>query len=177
MALDDRLAKQRDLLQRAERVIVGGGQGHKRPSLVPGYPIFAERGEGCRFFDADGNAYLDYLCSFGPIVLGHNYPRVTQAVQRRAELGTVFNVGAPLEVDLAERLVRLIPSAELVTYCRQDRPCLHRPRPDRPLRLSRLARLVPDRRPRCSRRRLCAHPGSALQRSRPIAGALRPVPR
>ncbi len=113
----DRLAKQRELRARAERVLVGGGQGHKRPLPVPDYPLFAERGEGCRFFDPDGNAYIDYLLSYGPIVLGHNYPRVTEAVCRRAALGTVFNVGAPPEIELAERLVRLIPSAEMVTYC------------------------------------------------------------
>ncbi len=117
MPATDRLAKQRDLLVRAERVILGGGQGHKRVPAVPDYPLFAERGEGCRFFDPDGNAYIDYLLSFGPIVLGHNYPRVTEAVQRRAERGTVFNIGAPPEIELAERLVRLIPSAEMVTYC------------------------------------------------------------
>lgn len=113
----DRLERQRELLKRAEQVLVGGGQGHKRPSYVPDYPLFAARGKGCRFFDADGNGYIDYLLSFGPIVLGYNYPCVVEAVKARAEQGTVFDVGTPLEIELAERLVELIPSAEMVTYC------------------------------------------------------------
>jgi len=115
--MGDRLRKQHELLKRAEQVLVGGGQGHKRPSYVPDYPLFAVRGEGCRFYDADGNGYIDYLLSFGPIVLGYNYPRVVEAVKRRAEQGTIFDVGTPLEIELAERLVELIPSAEMVTYC------------------------------------------------------------
>lgn len=115
--MEDRLSRQRNLWERAQRVLVGGGQGHKRPSGVPYYPLFATRGDGCRFYDADGNSYIDYLLSFGPITLGHNYPRVTEAVSRQARLGTIFNVGAPLEIELAERLTRIIPSAEMVTYC------------------------------------------------------------
>ncbi|MBM3500670.1 MAG: aspartate aminotransferase family protein, partial [Armatimonadetes bacterium] len=111
------LSKQQALWERAQQVLMGGGQGHKRPSPVPGYPTFATHGEGCRFFDADGNGYIDYLLSFGPITLGHNYPRVTEAVTRQAQLGTIFDIGTGLEIELAERLVQLIPSAELVTYC------------------------------------------------------------
>jgi glutamate-1-semialdehyde aminotransferase len=111
------MSHQGELWTRAQRVLMGGGQGHKRPSAVPGYPIFATHGEGCRFFDADGKAYIDYLLAFGPITLGHNYPRVTEAVTRQAQLGTIFNIGTVLEVELAERLVHTIPSAELVTYC------------------------------------------------------------
>ncbi len=115
--MGDRLQRQRELLNRAQRVLVGGGQGHKRPSYVPDYPLFAVRGEGCRFFDADGNGYIDYLLSFGPIVLGYDYARVVEAVKARAEQGTIFDVGTPFEIELAERLVDVIPSAEMVTYC------------------------------------------------------------
>ncbi|MFQ6131052.1 MAG: aspartate aminotransferase family protein [Armatimonadota bacterium] len=104
------------LFERAKEVIVGGAQAHKRPSYVPDLPIMAQRGEGCYFWDPDGNRYIDYLCAYGPILLGYAHPKTTQAALERARQGTVFNIGTPLEILLAEKLVEIIPCAEMVSY-------------------------------------------------------------
>jgi len=107
---------QRKLFERSKEVIVGGAQAHKRPSYVPDLPLLAQRGEGCRFWDADGNCYIDYLCAYGPILLGYGHPKVTQAALERARQGTVFDVGTPVEILLAEKLVQIIPCAEMVSF-------------------------------------------------------------
>ena len=72
------------LFVRAERVVPGGIYGHQSPRmLVPGaYPYFFARGDGARLWDVDGNEYLDLLCGYGPIVLGHNHPAVEDAARR-----------------------------------------------------------------------------------------------
>ena len=102
------------LQERAKQVLVGGGQPHKRRQ--PPQPIMIERGQGCHIWDADGNEYIDYLMAYGPVLLGYGYPKVIDAVATHLEKGNVYNVGHPLEIELAEKLVELIPSAERVTY-------------------------------------------------------------
>lgn len=104
------------LVRRARELTIGGGQGHKRGMDVPGYPRFAVRGNGCRFWDDQGREFIDYLCAFGPIVLGYAHPKVDEAVKRQIDQGVIFNVPHPLESDLAERLVDMIPCAEMVSY-------------------------------------------------------------
>jgi glutamate-1-semialdehyde 2,1-aminomutase len=97
------------LFARAQRVVPGGIYGHPSPALlVPGrYPYFFARGRGARIWDVDGNEYVDLLCSYGPIVLGHCHPAVDEAARRQAADGDCFNsYGAPF-VELAERLVAL----------------------------------------------------------------------
>lgn len=101
---------------RACRRIPGGVTSNVR--FFPPYPIFMERAAGSKVYDVDGREYIDYCLAFGPLIAGHGHPRVTDAM--RAELerrGTVL-FGAPteLELTLAERLARLIPSAEMVRF-------------------------------------------------------------
>jgi len=110
------LSSTTDLLGRARQVVMGGGQGHKRPSDIPGYPAFAVRGKGCRFWDNEGREFIDYLCAFGPILLGYAHPAVDEAVKNQIDEGVIFNVPHPSEAELAERLIGLIPSAEMVAY-------------------------------------------------------------
>jgi len=105
-----------DLTRRAAELIVGGGQGHKRPCSIPGYPAFACRGKGMRFWDDQGREFIDYLCAFGPVLLGYAHPKVDEAVKRRIDEGVVFNVGHPMEIELAQVLVDLIPCAEMVSF-------------------------------------------------------------
>jgi glutamate-1-semialdehyde 2,1-aminomutase len=105
-----------DLLQRAGKVILGGGQGHKHPTQIPGYPAYVVRGKGCRFWDDQGREFIDYLCAFGPILLGYAHPKVDAAVKQRMDEGIIFNLPHPSEADLAQRLIDLIPCAELVAY-------------------------------------------------------------
>ena len=99
------------LFARAERVVPGGIYGHQSPQmLVPeAYPYFFARADGARLWDVDGNEYVDLMCSYGPIVLGHNHPAVDAAARREAANGQCFNGPARVWVELAERLVALTP--------------------------------------------------------------------
>lgn len=101
------------LFERAKRVVPGGIYGHQSPrTLVPGrYPSFFARGDGARIWDVDGNEYIDLMCSYGPIVLGHRHPRVEAAAQAQAAAGDCFNGPGRAWVELAERLVDLTPWA------------------------------------------------------------------
>ena len=99
------------LRARARRVIPGGMFGHMRAAGLPdGYPQFFERGEGCHLWDVDGRRYVDFMCSWGPNILGHKHPRVMEAVQRQLAAGDCLNGPTERMVELAERLVRLIPT-------------------------------------------------------------------
>jgi glutamate-1-semialdehyde 2,1-aminomutase len=77
-------------------------------------PIFVERGEGCELIDVDGNRYVDWVCSWGPLILGHADPAVIAAVADAATRGTSFGAATEAEVELAEEVVERIPSAEMV---------------------------------------------------------------
>src|SRR4029079_8829908 len=72
----NRYAESEALLDRARRVVPGGVYGHQSPRMVVGaaYPYFFARGDGCRVWDVDGNEFIDLMCSYGPIVLGHQHP-------------------------------------------------------------------------------------------------------
>jgi glutamate-1-semialdehyde 2,1-aminomutase len=106
-----------ELYARACRVIPGGVNSPVRAfRAVGGTPLFIERGAGAEIFDADGNAYLDLVCSWGPLIAGHAHPAVLAAVS--AALARGMSYGAPCvgEVQLAERLVRAYPAAEQVRF-------------------------------------------------------------
>ena len=107
--------KSNDLFIRANGIIPGAVNSPVRAwKAVGGSPLFVERAQGARLYDADGNSFIDYVGSYGPAILGHAHPRVAAAVARRAEQG--FSYGAPtrLEVELAERINGAIPAAEKV---------------------------------------------------------------
>jgi glutamate-1-semialdehyde 2,1-aminomutase len=105
------------LRARARRVVPGGMFGHMRASGLPaGYPQFFERGDGCHLWDVDGRRYVDFMCSWGPIILGHKHPAVTEAVQRQMAAGDCLNGPTERMVELAERLVRLIPHADWALF-------------------------------------------------------------
>ena len=77
-------------------------------------PLFIARGEGPHIIDVDGNAYVDYVCSWGPLIAGHAHPAVVEAVVEAARLGTSYGAPTPGEVELAREVVRRVPSAEMV---------------------------------------------------------------
>ncbi|MDH7569921.1 MAG: aminotransferase class III-fold pyridoxal phosphate-dependent enzyme, partial [Armatimonadota bacterium] len=79
-------------------------------------PCYIVRGEGCRVWDLDGNEYIDFRNSLGPISLGHRYPAVEDAIRRQLEQGIIFGYAHPLEVDVARLLVEMIPCAESVRF-------------------------------------------------------------
>ena len=108
-----------DLLAAARRVVPGASQTlSKGPHMfVEGaYPVFLERGQDSRVWDVDGNVYTDYILGLAAITLGYSYPAVNDAVARQLERGSIFSLPSPLEVDVAERLVGLIPCAEMVRF-------------------------------------------------------------
>jgi glutamate-1-semialdehyde 2,1-aminomutase len=114
--VNDASADQR-LRQRAQRVIPGGMYGHLRSDRLPqGYPQFFERGEGCHLWDVNGKRYVDFMCSWGPIVVGHQHPAVTEAVERQMAAGDCLNGPSERMVELAERLVGLIPHADWALF-------------------------------------------------------------
>jgi len=105
------------LRARARRVVPGGMYGHMRAAGLPdGYPQFFERGEGCHVWDVDGRRYVDFMCSWGPNILGHKHPRVMEAVQRQLAAGDCLNGPSERMVELAERLVRLVPAADWALF-------------------------------------------------------------
>ena len=115
------IAESERLWERACRVIPAGTQTlSKAPSqFVDGVsPKFLVRGSGCHVWDVDGNEYIDYPMALGPIMLGYDYPPVTAAVIAQLHEGTTFTLMHPKEVELAERLVDLIPCAERVRFAK-----------------------------------------------------------
>ncbi|MFQ5638719.1 MAG: aminotransferase class III-fold pyridoxal phosphate-dependent enzyme [bacterium] len=109
----------REWWARAEKRIPCGTQTlSKAPNqFVRGVsPIFLERGQGAHVWDVDGNEYIDYPMALGPIILGHAYPRVIDAVAEQMRLGTTFTLMHPLEVELTELLCDVIPCAEMVRF-------------------------------------------------------------
>ncbi|HEY6419434.1 MAG TPA: aminotransferase class III-fold pyridoxal phosphate-dependent enzyme [Candidatus Binataceae bacterium] len=108
------------LFERAKKVIPGGIYGHQTPLMLTrgAFPSFFARGDGSHIWDVDGNEYIDYMCSYGPIVLGHRHPKVEEAARRQAELGNCFNAPGPIWVELAEYLVSITPFADWVVYAK-----------------------------------------------------------
>jgi glutamate-1-semialdehyde 2,1-aminomutase len=104
-----------ELFARARRVIPGGVNSPVRSfAAVGGEPLFFARGAGSRIYDVDGNEYVDCVCSWGPLVLGHAHPRVVERVQRVVQDGTTFGACIEAEVELAELLVSAVPGIEMV---------------------------------------------------------------
>jgi glutamate-1-semialdehyde 2,1-aminomutase len=110
--------KSNSLFERALNVIPGGIPGHQSPMLLVfgSCPCFIERAEGPRFWDVDGNEYIDYMCAYGPMVLGYNHPKVEQAA--RAQLDKVDTANLPSEryVELAEKLTKVVPIADWAIF-------------------------------------------------------------
>jgi len=105
------------LQKRAEQVIPGGVDSPVRAfKSVGGEPPFIVRGEGPRMWDADGNEYIDYVLSWGPLILGHSAPEVLEAIVAAARKGTSFGASNPAEPDLAEAVLEAYPFAEKVRF-------------------------------------------------------------
>ena len=104
------------LYARAHAVIPGGIFGHYGSSVRPSAPKFFSRSEGAKFWDVDGNEYIDYMCAFGPNVLGYNHPVVDDAARRRQRLGHAVSLASPVMVDLAERLVDQVDAADWALF-------------------------------------------------------------
>ncbi|EQD71904.1 glutamate-1-semialdehyde-2,1-aminomutase [mine drainage metagenome] len=103
------------LFERAQQFIPGGVNSPVRAfRSVGGTPRFLTRGKGPRVWDVEGKEYIDYVCSWGPLLHGHAHPSVIQAVQASVERGLSFGAPTALEVEMAEKLTQLLPSLEMV---------------------------------------------------------------
>lgn len=103
------------LLARAQELIPGGVNSPVRAfRSVGGTPRFMERGEGCYLIDADGNRYVDYICSWGPLILGHRFPPVMEAIAAVLECGTSFGAPTEREIEMAGLIRDAVPSMEMV---------------------------------------------------------------
>ncbi|WP_456420163.1 glutamate-1-semialdehyde 2,1-aminomutase [Thermovibrio sp.] len=110
-----RVERSKALFEEAKKYIPGGVNSPVRAfKSVGDVPRFIERAKGSHIWDVDGNEYIDYVCSWGPMILGHAHPKVVEAIQRQAERGTSYGAPTELEVELAKMIVGLVPSVEKV---------------------------------------------------------------
>src|SRR6266576_3751668 len=106
-----------EIFRRATEVLVGGVNSPVRAfRAVGGDPIVVDRAAGARLWDADGNEYIDYVCSWGALILGHAHPKVVEAIATQARRGTSYGMPTELEIELAARLRTALPSCEKVRF-------------------------------------------------------------
>jgi glutamate-1-semialdehyde 2,1-aminomutase len=109
--------RSREIFERAEKVLVGGVNSPVRAfRSVGGDPLVIERGSGQHLYDADGNELLDYVCSWGAMLLGHAFPTVSEAIADQAQRGTSFGVTTELEVELATLIQKAAPFLEKIRF-------------------------------------------------------------
>ncbi|RKO67091.1 glutamate-1-semialdehyde 2,1-aminomutase [Desulfofundulus salinus] len=107
--------RSKELFAQARRYMPGGVNSPVRAfKAVGGQPLFIARGKGALIYDVDGNEYIDYVGSWGPLILGHRHPEVTAALQECLEIGTSFGAPTELEIELARAIVEALPAVEMV---------------------------------------------------------------
>lgn len=108
-------SRNHQLFEQSQQYIPGGVNSPVRAfKSVGGEPVFFQRGEGAYFWDADGKSYIDYVGSWGPLILGHAHPDVVKAVQKAAQNGLTFGAPTEAELDIAKLICQLVPSIEQV---------------------------------------------------------------
>jgi len=109
------MSKSEALWQRAQKVLPGGVNSPVRAwRSVKGNPLFIERAKGAKIYDVDGHEYIDYVCSWGPMIVGHAHEEVIEAIKHTASKGTSFGAPTEVEVELAEMIIKAFPSIEKV---------------------------------------------------------------
>jgi glutamate-1-semialdehyde 2,1-aminomutase len=111
--------RNKQLIERAAQVLPGGVYGHQSTALMPDvFPQFFTRAEGARLWDADGNEYIDYMCAYGPNLLGYRYEPVEAAAAAQQRLGDTMTAPSEIIVDLAERFVSMVGHADWAMFCK-----------------------------------------------------------
>ncbi|HPA73315.1 MAG TPA: aminotransferase class III-fold pyridoxal phosphate-dependent enzyme, partial [Spirochaetota bacterium] len=113
--------KSQELFRKATKVIPCGIYGHFSPApLVPptDYPFYAARAKGAKFWDIDGNEFVDYMCAYGPMVLGYAHPKVEEAARRANMSGSTLSAPGPVMVELAEYLVDMVTIANWAFFAK-----------------------------------------------------------
>jgi glutamate-1-semialdehyde 2,1-aminomutase len=109
------MSTSKQLFERARQHIPGGVNSPVRAfKAVGGTPVFVERADGAYFYDCEGKRYIDYVLSWGPMLMGHNHPHVREAVIRQSEKGLSFGAPTELEIQLADRICEIMPGMDLV---------------------------------------------------------------
>ena len=107
--------RNQELFDRAKALIPGGVNSPVRAfKAVGGTPRFVQRAQGAYFWDANGQKYIDYIGSWGPMILGHGHPAVVEAVQKAVLEGFSFGAPTEREIELAEEIIKLVPSIDMV---------------------------------------------------------------
>ncbi len=115
--MPDKHQRSRKIFEASRRLMPGGVNSPVRAfQAVGGEPVVFAYGRGPRFWDVDGNEYIDYVLSWGPLILGHAHPSVVEVVQRAAERGTTFGAPTELEAELARLVIDTVPSIEMVRF-------------------------------------------------------------
>ncbi len=105
------------LFRQAQNIFPGGVNSPVRAfRAVGGQPLFIERGEGPYLFDVDGNRFIDYVLSWGPLISGHAHPQVVEAIQQAAVKGTSYGAPSPLEIELAQSIMEFMPNLEMLRF-------------------------------------------------------------
>jgi len=105
------------LFQDAQKLFPGGVNSPVRAfRAVGGQPLFIDHGEGAYLYDVDGNRYIDYVLSWGPLITGHAHPKVVEAIQRAAVNGTSYGAPSPLELELAKSIMDFMPNIEMIRF-------------------------------------------------------------
>ncbi len=123
-AIPYQFTNSRALHERAQRVIPAGSQITRLPRYDD-YPIYFERAKGCRAWDVDGNEFIDFLCSIGPVILGYAYDRVDAAVRRVMDSSFQSSMNTPHQIDLAELLAKVIPSCDKSRFFKTGSEATH----------------------------------------------------
>jgi glutamate-1-semialdehyde 2,1-aminomutase len=111
------ISKSISLFQQAQQLLPGGVDSPVRAfRAVGGQPLFIERGEGPYLFDVDGNRYIDYVLSWGPLISGHAHPHVVEAIRGAALKGTSYGAPSPLELELARQVMDFMPNIEMIRF-------------------------------------------------------------
>ncbi|GBE55830.1 glutamate-1-semialdehyde 2,1-aminomutase [archaeon BMS3Bbin16] len=108
------LTRSQELFEESKKVLVGGVNSPVR-AMKP-YPFFVKKAEGCRLVDEDDHSYIDYCLGYGPLILGHANPIVMDAVKSQLDNGTLYGTPTELEIRFAEKVIRHVPSAEMVRF-------------------------------------------------------------
>ncbi|MGA7678474.1 MAG: glutamate-1-semialdehyde 2,1-aminomutase [Dehalococcoidia bacterium] len=110
-------SRSEQLFEEAQRYLPGGVDSPVRAfKAVGGTPLFIKRGQGSRLYDEDGGEFIDYVCSWGPLILGHAHPRIVRAVKKAVERGSSFGCPTELETTLARMVCEAMPSIEMVRF-------------------------------------------------------------
>src|SRR6202167_3802580 len=106
-----------EIFERGKKTLVGGVDSPVRAfRAVGGTPLVIDHALATRLFDVDGREYIDYICSWGALILGHAHPDVVAAIADQAARGTSYGMTSPLEIELGERIARAVPSIERIRF-------------------------------------------------------------